>query len=319
MRSAISAGTTVLCLLFLTAAPSALGASRVAQPSRTQPPESLSTRFCDALQTLPETRKAQCCGTSPTGGVANECARELNRSLRDHAITLDPADVERCAAESSRALDGCDWVTPYLPRTAASCRGILHGRLEAGARCRSSLECRDGLACRGNGTTVPGVCAPPGVAGVSCGGAPDTLQTYARQTDDDMRHPECAGFCFRGRCSPFISLGGMCSADQQCAPGSHCASRRCVKGPRPTLGEACEGTTCDGALVCVEGHCSQAKKAGERCTQPFECEATCLSPSSDSPGTCGMKCSAWPPTGYTPPVNASLPVGMDHPIVPSAP
>jgi len=310
----ISAASLVLFLSVVLSAleTSSAGASaRKPSFSPRQKPEKLSQRLCDALQTLPETRKARCCGTSPTAGppgLAGECARKLSDSLRHNALTLDPADVERCAAESSRELEGCDWVTPYLPRTPASCVGILHGRLETGAVCRSSLECRDGLSCRGGGETVPGVCAPPAVPGASCGGAPDALATYARQTDYDARHPECAGFCVRGRCAAFISPGGECSSDRQCAAGSHCASRRCVEGPRPTLGEGCEGTTCEGSLVCIAGRCSHARKTGEPCTQPFECEAACLSAAADKPGTCGMKCSTWPPAGYTPPVNVSLPV-----------
>jgi hypothetical protein len=305
----ISAALRVLFVaLVLSASETSFAGARTEKrpPGPTQKSEKLSQRLCDALQSLPETRKAQCCGTSPTGGLAGECARRLGDSLRDNALTLDPGDVERCAAESSRALEGCDWVTPYLPRTPASCVDILHGRLEAGGACHSSLECRDGLSCRGGGPAVPGVCAPPAAPGASCGGAPDTLATYARQTDYDARHPACAGFCVRGRCAAFIPPGGECSSDRQCAAGSHCASRRCVAGPRPTLGEACEGTTCEDPLVCVAGRCSHPKKAGKPCTQPFECEATCLSPAADKPGTCGMKCSTWPPAGYTP-ANAPLP------------
>ena len=268
MISAISGETIPLRLLLFAAVLAASPAS--ARPS-TQTRERLIQRLCDALQTVPETRKARCCGTVPSGGLAGECARELGRSLRDDALTLDPTDVERCAAESARQLEGCDWVTPYLPPTPASCRGIVRGRLEAGAHCRSSLECRDGLFCRGSGPTAPGACAPPGGSGAACGGALDTLATYARQTDADTRHPECDGFCLKGRCIAAVASGGECSSDRQCGAGSHCASRRCVDGPRPKLGEACEGTTCQGDLVCVDGRCAQARKAGEPCTHPFEC------------------------------------------------
>jgi hypothetical protein len=169
MISTISGRTTALRLLLLAAPlvlgaspPSATGASIQKRPSTpSQAPEKLGARLCDALQALPEHRKAQCCGTSPTGGLADACAQELSRSLRDEAIALDPADVDRCAAESARAVDGCDWVTPYLPPVPASCRGIVRGGLEAGAACRSSLECRDGLHCRSSGPTGAGLCAPP--------------------------------------------------------------------------------------------------------------------------------------------------------------
>ena len=225
-------------------------------------PDRLGERLCNALQGLPERRKAQCCGASSGGGLAAECARELGRSLRSGAVGLDPGDVDRCTAESARELEGCDWVTPYLPRTPESCRGILQGRLERGAQCRSSLECRDGLRCRGNGPTVPGVCAPPGVRGAACTDAADTLATYARQPEYDPRHPECDGFCLRGRCAALTKLGGACSSDRQCAPGNHCASRRCVEGSPPGLGEACDGSTCDGCARMYRGSVRACEEGG---------------------------------------------------------
>jgi hypothetical protein len=261
----------------------------------------LAQRFCDALHTLPQARKAKCCATSATGSLAGECVRALGDSLRDHTVTLDPADVERCWADSSRELEGCDWVTPLLPRAPENCRGIVHGRLEAGKRCRSSIECNDGLVCRATDAAGKTVCAPPGGAGASCVGAPDEIATYTRQADSDARHPECSGFCFKGRCTALVPPGGACSSSKQCARGSHCASGRCVEGPGPKLGESCEGTTCEGDLRCVDGKCSPLKKAGEPCTRPFECEAACIFPKDSEAGTCGMKCSSWPPGDYTPP------------------
>ncbi len=267
-----------LRLLLLVAAPAVV--ARAAPPGEAGP-ERVSGRLCDALQALPEGRRAACCGGAPGRGLAGECARELGRALRDRTLTLDPADVERCAAESARALAGCDWVTPYVPRSPASCRGILHGRLESGRRCRSSLECRDGLSCRGDGPGVVGVCAPPAAPGAPCRGSPDALQTYTRQTDD-ARHPECSGVCRMGRCVPFVVLGDECSSDRQCVPGSHCAARRCVEGARAA---------------------PAARKAGERCTQPFECEGACLQPTVGAPGVCGMKCSAWPDVGHAAPLD----------------
>ena len=294
----------LLRLMLVAAVVGAAAGPSTAEPPPKSTPERLSQRLCGALQALPEARKAQCCGASPTGGLAPECARRLAASLRSKALTVDPDEIARCEADASRQLDGCDWVTPWLPRTPASCGAILRGQLAAGASCRSSLECRDGLFCRGEGPTTPGVCAPPGGPGSTCAGAPDALVTYTRQTDADARHPECAGFCFKGRCVGAVPPGGECSSDRRCATGSHCASGRCVGGPRPRLGEPCEGTTCAGALACIAGRCAPPKKAGERCTEPFECEATCLSRTAETPGTCGMKCSAWPPAGYTAPVTA---------------
>ena len=297
------------------------GQGRPAKPAPPPPPtealDSLAQRLCETLHTLPQKRKDQCCGTSTSGGLATECVRLLSASLRDKAVTLDAADVDRCAADSSRQLEGCNWVTPLMPRTPEACRGILHARLEAGARCRSSLECRDGLFCLGSSPARPGVCAQPSAPGAVCGGGgADTLATYARQTDYETRHPECAGFCLRGRCAAFVASAGACRSNTQCAPGSHCASGRCVEGSPPKLGEACPDTTCAGDAVCVEGKCSPLKKGGEPCTKPFECEASCVIPAGAKTGICGMKCTSWPPAGYTPPVHDSPKPPVEKPTPP---
>jgi hypothetical protein len=255
-------------------------------------PDPAVQRLCGVLQGLPERRKAECCSTSSSVGLATACASELGRAVRDGAVSVDPADVDRCAADAAHALEGCDWVTPYLPAPPPSCRGIVRGRRAAGAACRSSLECRDGFHC------AAGACAPPGDAGASCSGAPDPLTTAARQIGD-ARHPECKGYCFRGRCTAPVLTGGACAADQQCAAGTHCVAHRCVDGPRPTLGEPCDGSTCDGGLVCIAGRCAPPQDVGAPCTEPAACRATCVGATPDRPGTCATKCSAWPPAGYT--------------------
>jgi len=263
-------------------------------------PDPVSARLCDALQGVPERRKAECCTTTPARGLATECTDELAASRASNAIAVDARDVDRCAADTARALERCDWVTPYLPPPPASCKSILHGRLDAGATCRSSLECRDGLRCAGTR------CVAPGEPGAPCSGAPDPLATITRQTDD-ARHPECTGYCFRGRCAAPVAVGGDCSADPQCVAGSHCAARRCVAGSRPALGEPCAGASCADGLGCVAGTCVEPKANGEACTQPSDCRATCLGAAPDHPGTCGTRCSAWPPAGYTPPVASATP------------
>lgn len=254
--------------------------------------DAASRRFCDVLQGLPERRRAECCAFSPSAGLATACAADVGRALREGAVTLDPADVDRCAADAAHALDGCDWVTPYLPAPPPSCRGIVRGRREAGAACRSSLECREGFHCSA------GACAPPGDAGASCTGAADALTTATRQIGD-ARHPECSGYCFRGRCTAPVLARGACAADQQCAAGTHCVAHRCVEGPRPTLGEPCDASTCGGGLVCIAGRCAPPQDVGAPCTEPADCRATCVGASPVGPGICATKCSLWPPAGYT--------------------
>jgi hypothetical protein len=271
---------------------------RPVYPRDPGPPDPVAQRLCDALHTLPQKRKSECCGTPPLSSLATECVRLLTAALRDGAVTLNAQDVDRCVEEASRALEGCDWVTPLMPTTPAACRGIVVGQLEAGARCRSSLDCKDGLFCRGASPTTVGVCAVPGAAGATCGGPTDTLATYLGQVDYETRHPECDGFCRGGQCTEYIAVGGACSSDKQCAPGTHCASGRCVDGPLPTIGEACSGSACADDAVCVGGKCVALKAAGEPCTSPFECRAVCLIRPGAKFGTCGPKCSNWPPAGY---------------------
>ncbi len=259
-------------------------------PVDTSPPDALAQQLCDALHTLPEGRKATCCGETPTMGQAGECARNLTGALKARAVTLAQADVAACARASAAALEGCDWVTPLSAPLPPACDGIVHGELAKGARCRSVLECKDGLTCRGSSPTQTGVCADPSPAGGGCGGTADPLVAYTRQLDRDKRHPECAGWCERGRCTPFAGDGQACRASKQCARG-HCRSGKCSTSALPKSTEPCFDV-CEAPAACLAGKCAVAKATGEACSSPFECKASCVS------GKCGMKCSGWPPPGY---------------------
>ncbi|MBI2834528.1 MAG: hypothetical protein HYX76_08910 [Acidobacteria bacterium] len=267
-------------------------------PSDAGTPDPLAQRLCDALHTLPQTRKAECCGTAGASTLAGECVRVLTVALRAKTVTIEPRHVDRCVEETRRALAGCDWVTPLMPRLPEACRALAGGQLQAGATCRSSLDCRDGLFCRGSSPTTFGVCAEPGGANATCGGPADTLATYVREVDAETRHPECRGFCRGAQCADYIAAGGSCSSDRQCAPGTHCASGRCVAGPLPKIGEPCSGSACAGDAVCSGGKCVALKTAGESCTSPFECEAACTIPPGAKVGTCGPECTNWPAAGY---------------------
>lgn len=274
---------------------------RIVNPVDAGEPDPLAVRLCNVLHMLPEKRKAQCCGIPAAATLAGECTRTLSITLRDKAATLDPAAVDRCAEEVSRQLEGCDWITGLTPSAPQGCRRLIHGQLQAGAHCRSSLECRDGLFCRGSAPTTLGVCTEPGAVGATCAGTMDTLETYTKQVDSDTYHPPCGGFCRGGRCAAFVALGGDCHSSKQCAPGRHCVSGHCTDEAPPKIGKACSGSFCEAGAVCLAGQCTSPKKAGEPCTHPFECQAACIKPPDTQVGTCGMQCGAWSLTGATSP------------------
>jgi hypothetical protein len=273
-------------------------------PTDSSSPDPLAQRLCDALQSLPARRKAECCGTSSSGTLADECVRGLTATLRSKAVALDASRVDRCVEESSRAVQGCGWVTPLMPQPPEACRAIVAGLLDAGASCRSSLDCRDGLTCRGASPTSIGVCAAPAPAGESCGGPADTLALYVRDVDYESRHPECQGYCRGGLCADVVSAGGACSSSLQCGPGAHCASGKCVIGRLPALGQACGGD-CAGDARCTGGQCVALKPNGESCTSPFECQVACVIEPGAQSGICGPLCSY--------PVAGSAPVTPDRP------
>lgn len=302
-RSARTSTFALFALFLALVSLPAMGETRPAVAAKTTPkasaraaavsPDPQAQRLCAALHALPEERKAQCCTVAPSSTLADECTRTLSAALRDRALRLDATAIERCAADSSRAFAGCDWVTPLVPPSPGSCHLAVQGLAPAGASCRSSLECQDGLSCRG-GSSASGVCAKPAPPGAACGGSVDPLATFLRETDLAPRHPECNGYCLAGRCSAFSALDAACFSSRQCAPGQHCAGGTCKEGTVAALGEACTGTSCGADASCQKGKCVALKSADASCSSPFECKGACLIPAGASAGTCGMKCSNWP-------------------------
>lgn len=302
-RTAIAALTLALCVL----APAVAGAKPARSGTPASAPSAVVRRLCDTLHRLPDTRRAACCaGTASGGGLADACARSLGDALARRAVVLVPDDVDRCAADAARALEGCEWVTPQSPRLPASCRGVVRGRIAAGASCRSSLECADGLVCWGAGARADGVCAPPGATGATCGRTEDSLATYLRANGED-RHPECAGFCSHGRCAARVATGAACVSGAQCAVGSRCLAGRCTTAPPAVLGEACGAAACADGLACIDGRCAKPRASGESCSRPTDCAATCLPPDADGARVCGMQCDAFPAALRLPPAAQAAP------------
>jgi hypothetical protein len=263
-------------------------------------PDPLAQQLCATLHTLPAQRREACCG-SQAADLAQVCTREVDAALRRGALRLQPAAIDRCAAELATELAGCDWVTPLAAPLPPSCAALVEGTLAAGVACASSQECGDGLYCRGAGPGVSGVCAAPAAAGARCEVPADNLAAYLR-ADADPRHAACDGACVRGRCLARVAEGEACASSALCAAGLACLDGACSAAPLPALGAACSAQRpCAGRAVCVDGYCATPKAEGEACTLPFECRSlACLSAPGSAHGTCSNACAAGARAGFSP-------------------
>lgn len=249
------------------AAPSA--SSRRSAAESTELAESL----CDTLHALPGRRRAECCSAPPTQYLHAECVRWLDRALQVGAVELDENDVANCRQAMSRELQGCDWVRPTQPLAPAACRGLLRGRLPAGAECHSSAECQDDLHCAGASANGQGRCVGAEASGATCGRGVDPLSAYMLDPTVDSAHPECAQFCslLTHRCEALPPLGAACHASVNCAPGHSCINGVCAAAESaPSL--AATGDLCRSDFECARGGC--VREAGAET------------------GVCGRRCAA---------------------------
>lgn len=263
---------------------------RVARkPAAAAGDEALARRLCDALHALPAKRKQACCGAGAS--LATVCTQELTAAVGRGTVVLGAAAVDRCAAAAAKQFEGCGWVTALQPELPQACRGLIDGKLKAGATCRSSLECVEGLYCRGASPTGPGVCSPPQPPRTACEIPADNLAAFTREKDDP-RHPECQGRCAKGQCLPLTPAAGPCASSALCAPGLNCIAGHCESRPLPKVGESCPGKTeCEAGAFCQDGKCVALKEQGESCRLPFECRGlTCDKAPGASVGTCGDPC-----------------------------
>jgi hypothetical protein len=254
------------------------------------PPDPLATRFCEAVQALPEQRRAGCCASVRTGVVpVAACVRTLSYALAQHAVILDAAELEACEGAMKKATEGCDWVTPRTTPIPLVCQGIIKGKLAAREPCRSSLECTTGLRCQGLSATDLGACAPPRASRMQCGVGLDTLAAYTRQDHVDRDHPECEGRCVRRQCEDAAALGAECKSDSQCGK-NRCVAGKCAEGSPPALGAACPAGACAAGAGCVSGVCVAPKAEGAACTSSAECRGNCVTEDAGAAGTCAKRC-----------------------------
>jgi hypothetical protein len=299
MEHPVRTSSRLFLAIALLVAPVTTGSGQTRRTEPHEPPSrppaahaaaSLAERLCDAVQAQPARRKGECCGGT-VQSLAAVCASELDGALTRGAVTLEAAAVDRCAADVSRRLEGCDWVTPLLPPLPDSCRGIIHGRLKLAQACHSSLECEDGLFCRGVAPGKAGVCAMPSAVQARCENPADNLASFTR-ADDDGRHPSCAGLCLKGQCIPLSPAGGTCASSATCHPRLQCIAGRCLDQPLPKLGESCAGnTSCGPGTHCDKGRCAALKNAGEVCASPAECRGlACEIAPGEKVGKCVEPC-----------------------------
>jgi hypothetical protein len=261
---------------------------------RDTPPHPRATRLCQVLHGVPARRKAECCGGEPSTFFESTCARVVAASLHAKTVEFDDADVDACASAMNDAVSGCGWVTPSAAPAPDICQRLLHGTLEQGSVCRSSLECRGNLHCEGVSATKTGTCTAPGAEGAGCGTHVDVLATYALDRALATTHPFCAEFCsLTGhRCERAPKVGAPCVASVNCAPSQSCVAGHCSAAPRARRGESCAAAPCAGDLRCVDKVCAPRASAGDACSSDWDCSVGGCVRGAGGNGVCGAKCSA---------------------------
>ncbi len=241
----------------------------------------LAVTWCDALWTLPATRRAQCCGGRASGVQSHvRCAETLSTALADGAATLDAAAVQSCVDARRAQLEGCDWVGNLRPGTPAACEGLLTGTRANDESCRSSSECVAGLRCMGAGPTAAGKCATPGAPGVACNTGVDALAAATLQAG--RPETECQGYCAMNRCRDAVKVGGACTISLECGAGAHCDGEKCVAG-RAAVGASCASGGCVSGAQCLGSKCVEPSRDGP-CAMDLECLGACVD------GQCGQRC-----------------------------
>lgn len=258
------------------------------------PPDPRAAALCDALYTVPATRKAACCSEPAAASpVVATCTGVLSAALKSGAVTLDEQKARACAAAQEQALAGCGWVGVLAPPLPPACKGLFTGTLDAGAACRSSYECKGNLRCHGSSALDAGRCGPPRPPKAPCGAAIDGLAVVTGQVAVDDEHPECQQSCGRGRCTAHAAVGDACFADGECGADHRCENKVCVKG-RLAVGDKCVLGGCVDGARCMGGTCQRLRKAGEACDSEFDCaQGGCVKASLTAQGVCGMRCTSW--------------------------
>jgi hypothetical protein len=263
---------------------------RSVYPDLVGPVDPQAKRLCALLHDYPAERKKACCATTTFLHMTQECERMLTHALHAKAITLADKAIDGCEQALKEQLQGCDWVQPLWPTPPAVCQVLVHGVLDAGKRCRSSLECQSGLHCEGLGTTKSGICMPEKTRG-KCQQGVDALAGMVRASSSKLQHRECQGFCARGQCKEKIAIGKACLSSVQCGPGNHCQEKVCATGEQGKRNQPCLDRRCEDGTQCFQGKCLVPKKENEECTEDAQCRGLCIRSADNSKGKCSKQCS----------------------------
>lgn len=248
--------------------------------------------LCKVLHDDVAARRGACCKrTRPQAYAGEECARNLTAALLGGGVTLDAPGVAACGEAMKEATTGCGWVSPRPGVVPAACLDVVRGTRGKGARCRSHLACEGGLRCVGLTAVQPGRCRAPAATGSGCAPSTDPLAVFLRQSDVELEHPPCEGYCARGRCQPRSAIGAACKSSLHCGAGAFCDGELCRKGEQKA-GGACADGGCAPGLRCLDHLCVEPLAEGAVCANDFQCLGSCNKASGAAEGVCGMRCAS---------------------------
>jgi hypothetical protein len=211
----------------------------------------------------------------------------------------DPCRLDRdCESGSCSTFAGVCRVPVGSPCSAADCDACLHlpsGATHCSRECRTAAEC-NGDPCTGSAALLFYECTPSVCAGDAC-----TVERAPHEAGQTCREDsDCSsGGCFSAmRCSGSECVGegwcsAPCTAEADCAEGTHCVTIPCATGQTVACGDVCLHA-CEGFVDCgvyggvctgletpartIEMVCDVRRDAGRTCMDDREClSASCVS------------------------------------------
>jgi hypothetical protein len=194
-------------------------------------PGQITSAFCSVLSPCCAAAQLPFDEAACEAYVGSEFQYDVSRI--GNGIAFDCAAAQRCLAELSSAIRGCN---AYDKAQLPDCNHILVGTLPVGSTCAESQECAAPLDvsadCSFNVGGVTGKCtlapsAPRGKQGDICGESCDPYGSCAIETGDPPPIVSCYQsdglYCSDARtCAAIGGVGASCSSEQGCAPGVLC-------------------------------------------------------------------------------------------------